>query len=663
MAPFNPVVSKQKVHRLPPSKANLTHLLEYIDRKIWSHFDVKGFIFSNIPNEWCFEVEECLNGQQQMVDITDDVTGEPHKSACEHIPMYVNEVGHDKTLIQSVHALLSNDDRSVLYYIAIAEPLRQGDTIELLVAYKGFYEEVRKRKGYALSNLNGSEKSDDHFGTFLKRNFEERNNIKDIIAALSLMDLYLMIDWLEPFHAKLAQLVDDFIPRAKTTKEGDSLETCPLAQQFVSLRRLSWISKLLQKQLDILKKTISSVEGRAIIDQSSQALRTLKWTSWQDLISVLEQFPDTKDSNGKNIKKVFEAEIVEEKCYAVKKRIVEPMEESLWCEVSMRLIRSLCIATAKALWKDRGADEESLFKKFMQIGVQASVDIRRGSDARRLAFFPKFKGSAGLKLKDNAFPRRSGTAGEVMTKLAKADNPDCVKTSPELSNELLAIPIPIENVTEPQIQETWYLCWQVIYVIDSFAQRYLGGSLYSLEKLCSALHVDANTVSAAIRSIKYERQTSHRKNSKRKAPSRDPGGPKKKPRKMKAKNPLKGRRGPSESKTFFWDIVWACLARKCGWQLERGNRPVDFYAHPPGVARGHGFKNRIDFFDSAKHIMAQVRSNPKWCNLPAVKEAVKEYDSCNSLYEEIKGSKSMPTFKDKKEMVSWFRSKVAAKDK
>jgi hypothetical protein len=632
--------------------------LEYIDRKIWSHFDVKGFIFSKIPNEWCFEVEECLNGQQQMVDITDDVTGEPHKSACEHIPMYVNEVGHDNTLIQTVHALLSNDDRSVLYYIAIAEPMRQGDTIELLVAYKGFYEEVRKRKGYALSNLNGSEKSDDHFGTFLKRNFEERKEIKETVAALSFMDLYLMIDWLEPFHVKLAQLVDDFIPRAKTTKEGDSPETCPLAQQFVSLRRLSWISEILQNQLDSLKKTIFSEVGPAIIDQSSQALRTLKWTSWQDLISVLEQFPDTKDSNGKNIKKVFEAEIVEETCYAVKKRIVEPMEESLWCEVSMRLIRSLCIATAKALWKDRGVDEESLFRKFMQIGVRASFDIRLGSDARRLAFFPKFKGSAGLK--DNAFPRRSGTAGEVMTKLAKADNPDCVKTLPELSNELLAITTPIENVTEPQIQETWYLCWQVIYVIDSFAQRYLRGSPYTLEKLCSALRVDANTVSAAIISIKYyEGQTS----SKRKAPPRDPGGPKKKPRKKEAKNPLNGQIGPLESKSFFWPIVWACLARKCGWHLEHGKRPNDFYAHPPGVTRGHGFKNRIDFFDSVKLIIAQVRSNPKWCNLPAVKEAVKEYDSCSSLYGKMKGSKSMPKIKDKEEMVSWVRSKVAAKDK
>jgi hypothetical protein len=632
--------------------------LEYIDRKIWSHFDVKGFIFSSIPNEWCFGVEESLNGQQQMVDITDDVTGEPHKSACEHIPMYVNEVGHDNTLTQTVHALLSNDERSVLYYIAIAEPMRQGDTIELLVAYKGFYEEVRERKGYALSNLDGSKKSDDHLGTFLKRNFEERTAIKDIVAALSLMNLYLMIDWLEPFHAKLAQLVDDFIPRAKTTKRGDSPETCPLAQQFVSLRRLSWISKLLQQQLDSLEETITSKEGRAIFDQSSQSLCTLKWTSWQELISVLEQFPDTKDSNGKNIKEVFVAEIVEETCYEVKKRIVEPMEESLWCEVSMRLVTSLCIATAKAFWKDGGADQESLFRKFMQIGERAKFDIRGGSDARGLAFFPKFEGSAGLK--DKAFPRRSGTAGEVMTKLAKADNPDCVKASPELSDELLAIPIPIENVTEPKIQETWYLCWQVIHVIDSFAQRYLRESPYSLEKLCSALHVDANTISAAIRSITYGRQPSHRKNSKRKAPSRDPGGPKKKSRKKEAKT---GQRGPSESKAFMWPIIWECLTRKCGWHLENGNRPNDFYAHPPGISRGRGFKNRIDYFDSAKHLMAQVRSNPKWCNLPAVKEAVKEYDSCNSLYQEIKGSKSMPKFKDNNEMVSWFRSKVAAKHK
>ena len=98
-------------------------------------FDIKSFIFSHDPSEWAFAVQEKLFGrEEQTIDITDDLTGKTHDIAKSHVPMYVNEVGHNKTLVQNVDAL-ERHDRSIHYYINIRQPLEKGDTVELLTDY------------------------------------------------------------------------------------------------------------------------------------------------------------------------------------------------------------------------------------------------------------------------------------------------------------------------------------------------------------------------------------------------------------------------------------------------------------------------------------------------------------------------------------------------
>lgn len=41
-------------------------------------------------------------GHRQLVDITDDITGEVHSLAKRHTPIYVNEVGHNTELNANV---------------------------------------------------------------------------------------------------------------------------------------------------------------------------------------------------------------------------------------------------------------------------------------------------------------------------------------------------------------------------------------------------------------------------------------------------------------------------------------------------------------------------------------------------------------------------------
>jgi len=50
---------------------------------------------------------------------------------------------------------LEKDNGSVHYYIKITNPLKMGDTIELLVSYTASYEESRERKGYGIRNKKG----------------------------------------------------------------------------------------------------------------------------------------------------------------------------------------------------------------------------------------------------------------------------------------------------------------------------------------------------------------------------------------------------------------------------------------------------------------------------------------------------------------------------
>ena len=56
------------------------------------------------PSAWCFAVPEKLLGYEQFIDITGDDTGVPHKAARALPSIYVNEVGHNKKLVQNVRA-------------------------------------------------------------------------------------------------------------------------------------------------------------------------------------------------------------------------------------------------------------------------------------------------------------------------------------------------------------------------------------------------------------------------------------------------------------------------------------------------------------------------------------------------------------------------------
>merc|ERR1711935_202524 len=80
--------------------------------------------------------------------------------------------------------------------------------------------------------------------------------------------------------------------------------------------------------------------------------------------------------------------------------------------------------------------------------------------------------------------------------------------------------------------------------------------------------------------------------------------------------------------------------KELGWNVDRGNRPNDWYLLPPGVSRGKGFKNRIDFFDSAPLVINCLKTDTRYCNQPAIKSIMKEYLMCQIEFDKMKSVKS-----------------------
>lgn len=149
-------------------------------------FNVKNFIFQNEPSAWGYRVDEKIGFDPQIIEITDDSTGEPTQVARENIPMYVNEVGHNPSLEQNVLSLLK-DDCIVHYYLDMKE-INKGETVELLVDYSADCW-LNLHKG-----LNG----DWHEPSANCRAFREKSDVVDLIVeSLSIMQFSELVTFLK----------------------------------------------------------------------------------------------------------------------------------------------------------------------------------------------------------------------------------------------------------------------------------------------------------------------------------------------------------------------------------------------------------------------------------------------------------------------------------
>lgn len=216
------------------------------DRKTEFIFCIKDFLFGHEPSSWRFDVSEKLNVnglQNQVVDFTDDATGSPHAVARANTAMYVNECGHDISLVENVCSL--ETCRSVSYYVYIERPMEAGETRELLINYREKYEDIRERRGYGLANINLGMKGDDDDVSRVLRNHNERIPTEATIMSCSEDEIQTLVDFIQ-------ERVLGGVIEATSQATISGADTDILARQFVARRRIHWISEVCRRRLLLL---------------------------------------------------------------------------------------------------------------------------------------------------------------------------------------------------------------------------------------------------------------------------------------------------------------------------------------------------------------------------------------------------------------------------
>lgn len=194
------------------------------------------------------DVPEPMQHQMQIVDITDDATGEIHALARAHTPPYVNEVGHNPKLHRNV-LIRDKNDRSIHYYVAIDKEhaMKKGDSVELLVNYGDVYEEVRERKGYGRVHIINSS-DEDLAQKNLMRNLRDRAEVEKDVLDLNVPDMFHLVEFLTN---KIFKPMQKLITETSTTKKGVTLDIRG-KKNLIAMRRLNWIGDKLTGRLNKL---------------------------------------------------------------------------------------------------------------------------------------------------------------------------------------------------------------------------------------------------------------------------------------------------------------------------------------------------------------------------------------------------------------------------
>lgn len=653
-------------------------------------------MFDHEPSGWDFGVEEQLLGRDQMIDITDDGTGEPHREARKQPAIYVNEVGHNTKLVQNVSSSTVGGN-VVQYYMHVRHAMKRGQEVELLSDYFATYELNRERKGYGKANLTGESKSDCDLASRLKRNFIEREGTKDMVSALDPLELFYNLEFLS-YH-----ILPHLAEGAKNLFTIDVQVSLLTPRQLIARRRMHWMAPLYLQRVTALegagfKKNddASTKASKAVVaEMLIKCKELIEDLAWNDLHcqSLPPIIPDKK------LNETFEMESVDEVLYYVKDQLEDALDVNMWCPIARDLTKSLCKAAFEQLRFGQRICSEKLAVAFLKCASHASGSIHAAKKSKsysQLSFLSGSEGGlwvsatqknlvvlgAGATLSNSHVMK--GATSALMDAQAYADlcelgcmtpmfdtshtertcdGPVVVTLSPLARSRVEGVPRRVDFVSQEcgEINEHWYLLWQNVYLVhvmfSGLVQKFaldLDHQIDTrfLQQLCRATHIDVSEANAAIASgVRRDlaspqtvfRSTFELNKRKGKKATSTPTGKRKaaratNPRQRKVAKPRAKRTGGgSYTKHFFFKIVWSTLTQ-LEWTLIVGNRPTDYYFLPKGVTRGksNGFKNRIDFFDSTTLVMNFIKNDIRWKDNLKVRECVALYEGCQKYMAEKK---------------------------
>lgn len=714
---------------------------------------------------WMFGVDEKLRGEDQAIDITDDRTGETHMEAQEHIPMYVNEVGYNKKLVQNV---LPREitGREVHYFLHLKDPIYKGQEgtnfssyvechfnltrydmlsflnphsiffatqliifffslflVELLTDYLKPYEPMRERKGYGKANINKGVKSDyDCTKTRTLRNLCERYFMDDTIESLNSQELIHSLRFIDEkilrpvvtsteWYIDKARKADDYVNSHNGIGQRIP-KTQPPSRQWIARRRMHWFHGRYRDKIIELKRNNEMSETDA--EEADAIVERMRWT---DLSTIFPFMNEIKLWSGKRLGKSLLLELQEELYYMASKDVCGLFEASLWCLCAESLAKEIsfvlaCVPLAtkapsigsdlstkvmqqvektgsfiKNLCEALSEKETTLDKREkmcnlleLQSKPRATGNGKQSPSFDRLhRIFEIDIGKVGQKTKSVIIATPS-SANQVKTEdqsvpnIASSDTPatDPVRTNLRQKLEARDASEFSDGNVSPNV--TWYLQFQLVYVIDSLARSFdeiwsrdFGEKLnwYSLETICNRLDLDYDKTKAVIEHTRAKASTIAQFTTQTVVDDDDDDDdemdgsdyktPKKrsqrKPKKGKARSPLSistgGSQRPKNNKKLFNATIWKTLQDDLGWRVEvKGQEKGrnDCYFFPPGAHWGS--KKRSEFFDSVPLVVEFIKTDPRWKDNLLVKAAIDRYYCSMEYVDTLRRQRKLPKMCD-----------------
>lgn len=493
--------------------------LQSTDTKPAHIFDNKDFVLGNRASEYAFTASE-----SNVIDITDDVNGLPHRAAKESICTYVNEVGYSKELEKNVRH--KESDGTMCYYFVPSRAMQPGDEVELLADYTRVYERIRERKGYGRKNQLGVEKSDACRASRLRRNFGERARVERL--------------WSDHMSAEQMEQAIEFVVEemwVPLSRKAQSLKANHLKEhQWIGLARLLWLRDVILETIDEHEEAAKQLPRQHYIELLMSMDGTFLW----DMLEL------KGGRAGVMPKEIRELILVEETCYRMHDELLmwcHPFDPGLWCKIASNLIAKLCIMSAM-YFRFAGVppeenDQHFLLAVYLDLTRRALEELEEGLDRIDSARGTKRKEAAdesglafasGLHqdklvtirelsdsfyLENHSCPKAVQAAyvdglgrggGKRKIRAHAADNYLMFKQKGVVCAQEDLVELGSvarrSSSTHSDINRLWYIVWQIGYPVHVFATKYLrcggqGFSAYRPEVLCDALGIDVRLLNFA----------------------------------------------------------------------------------------------------------------------------------------------------------------------
>lgn len=448
------------------------------DIKKESHYELKNFLFDFEPQGWSYGFHSSADGddgENFVLDITNEYNGEPHLRARENIPMHVNETGHNKDLEVNVTPL--EPEQGIHYYAHPKSPMAVGDTIELLVNYGEIYEEVRERKGYGKSLLG----SDHVKSQRVKRNQCERVKVEDFIMSETAEELYDLL-------LSIRGTVDSVLASTQSCNMTSvPKSTC---RQWTARFRIHWIETLFRKRINTLQ---SEMNNPLLFSNIMRLLQKMRYDGSSMAHHTMTSNPI--------IKKLALNETIEESVFLCSKehQLLHPLDPSLWCAVAQDIVHAIGQKLAFELNTGICTEAKALEKIYM-LTQDASTEIRHISQTKeklmRIAFkktdnpiVRKFLKEKGKNLREKFKPKLTYLSDKGANGKTKCLTYYIRYIEAEKTDEVVNKGIGLSN-----IDTQWYVLWQVVRVVHVMVTMCLPAiaGIYSLERLCTSAGVSVS---------------------------------------------------------------------------------------------------------------------------------------------------------------------------